>query len=141
MSVLSYFKSPYFKEEANSIFVTMDNSFGPSIFLLKTTVFWVVLPHSLEKAQRFGRKYRIHLQSQRGSQAINLHNQATSSAGFFLGLFFDIGDRSGIFLRNTRFSPNYMVVLYSSWSPLAEPQNLHALPLIFQHYFFHWDRS
>jgi hypothetical protein len=70
---------------------------------MKSTVFWIVTPYSLDRAQRSEETYRLNLQGLRVIQKINQRKQPTSwalsihtlsllpaSVGFLLGLSLDL---------------------------------------------------
>jgi hypothetical protein len=63
----------------------------------KGSVFWDITPSPLKDNRRFGGTYRLHLQSQRTSQIINMHEnvwqtskQAGSACQLLSRLFFDL---------------------------------------------------
>jgi hypothetical protein len=64
----------------------------------------------------FGGTHRLHIQGRRVSQTKNEQKQEARSAelslppvsaGFLLGLLFDLEDGGKMFMRNVGFSPNY----------------------------------
>jgi hypothetical protein len=65
---------------------------------VKSSLFWAITPYSsLKVNQRFGGKYRPHLESRRISQ--EKKNSMPQVVGFFLGLFINPEHRGDMFLR------------------------------------------
>jgi hypothetical protein len=88
---------------------------------LKSTVFWVVMPHSSETAQHFGENITsiFRVKEQAKHETSRSRRQA---AGFLLGLLLKPEDGGDMFLQNVRLSPSCMELqptrLYSSQAQL-----------------------
>jgi hypothetical protein len=67
---------------------------------INRTFFWTVTPCSLERARRFGGKYRLHFLDQKVNQARNKLHIPPASSGFMVVLLFESEDGSNMLLRN-----------------------------------------
>jgi hypothetical protein len=67
---------------------------------MKSTVFWVVKPCSLEIAKRFGGIHHLHFQGRKSQSAIC----------FLLNILFEPENGSNVLLRKVGLSLNYMAL-------------------------------
>jgi hypothetical protein len=67
-------------------------STASDIYLMKSTVFWIVTTCSLERAWSFGGTYFFHIQARRLRKARNEVSFLYDSAGILLGTLFDTED-------------------------------------------------
>jgi hypothetical protein len=77
---------------------------------MKSTDFWVITPCITKRVLRFGGTHHLHIQGRNVSQERNQQEQAAISAlsaGFSLGLHFDLEDGGDTFLLNLGLSLNY----------------------------------